>query len=402
MVATGCSSSSSGGDTPQASSTAKDATLLGPVSAAKGAPVKVGLITDGKSAIADTSIESTVADATAKYLNEHKAGIGGRPIQLDECLTNNDPSKAVDCANQLIKDKVVAVLIGSSAVGDSVWAPLHTAKIPTMYLGTTSPAAVTDTQSTFALSDPLGALIGSIRVAQKAGLKTVTAVVIDVPAAVSGFQSPDLLAAFKKADVKLKLVAVPPGTADMTPQLRSLAGAKAGVVEVVGNDTFCISAFNGLRAVNFTGPMTAIAACLSDATRKAVPGDVLKRIAVSAYSPVDNDNPSTQFFGAVTRAYGNDIDTENPTGMNTFVLLNTFQAAVGGITGDITPATVIKTIKSAPEKEMPGSGGQKFRCNGKAYPNMPAVCVRGGLFANLNEKGKPASYLVTGASPIES
>jgi branched-chain amino acid transport system substrate-binding protein len=44
---------------------------------------------------------------------------------------------------------------------------------------------------------------------------------------------------------------------------------------VIGSDSFCIAALNGLHTVGFTGPVTAIAQCITDATRKSVPGSVL-------------------------------------------------------------------------------------------------------------------------------
>ena len=42
-----------------------------------------------------------------------------------------------------------------------------------------------------------------------------------------------------------------------------------GVVHVVGNDSFCIAAFNGLRTAGFEGQVVAIPQCFSDATRTA-------------------------------------------------------------------------------------------------------------------------------------
>jgi len=75
-------------------------------------------------------------------------------------------------------------------------------------------------------------------------------------------------------------------------------------------------------------------------------------------------------------------------------------AALEGITGDITPATVIETIKAMPEMELPGSGGLRFRCNGTALEFAPAVCTRGVLYTTLDANGDPTTYEQVGNTPI--
>ena len=104
---------------------------LGTKNPAKGTPVKIGFITDGKGSATDNSIESAVADAAVKWINQYRNGIGGHPIELDTCVTGADPSKSVDCANQMIQDNVAAVLFGSNQFTLNSWKPLHDAGIPT-------------------------------------------------------------------------------------------------------------------------------------------------------------------------------------------------------------------------------------------------------------------------------
>ncbi|WP_248815848.1 ABC transporter substrate-binding protein [Frankia sp. AgPm24] len=404
-VAAGCGSSGSdggGADASTSASASRSASLLGPVAKASGAPVKIGVISDGKGAASDTSVELRVASASVRYFNAHKSGIGGRPIQLWTCVTANEASKGTDCANQAIEQKVVAVLVGASSVSNAVWASLHAAKIPVLYFSTTDTEQLKDSQSTFSLGDPVGFISsGILPLAQKAGTRTLTGIIIDVPPALTSFQG-ESAEVLRKAGMTLKLIPIPLGTADMTPQLQGLSGSAPGVVEVVGNDAFCISAFNALRTAGFTGPIFAVSQCISDATRKAVPADVLRRVTVVAVSPVNNDNPSTRLYEAVVDAYGSDIKTDDSSGLNMFAQFSAFQTALADIRGDITPATVTAAFKSMPEKEIPGAGGLRFRCNGKAYPATPAVCVRGGLTAQLDGKGNPASYQVVGYSPIPS
>ena len=60
---------------------------------AKGTPVKIGVISNGKTPTIDNSHETPVAEATAKWINEYQGGIGGHPIQLVICNDGNEPGQ---------------------------------------------------------------------------------------------------------------------------------------------------------------------------------------------------------------------------------------------------------------------------------------------------------------------
>nr|WP_307874655.1 ABC transporter substrate-binding protein [Frankia nepalensis] len=393
-----CGSDGDSNGSVSAASASAAASILGPSAPATGAPVKIGIVSEGKSAVSDMSAQNTVADATAKWLNEHRTGIAGRPIELIKCDALGDPGKATDCGNQLVEAGVVAAVFGESAVMQDAWRPLHEAGIPVMLYGTTEPALLADKDSTFILSDPSAGPIGlPISVAKDKGYKKVTSIVIDVPAAL-GLETTVAPAKYKEAGLEHQLVRIPPGTADMTPQLGPVVADDPGMVFVLGNDSFCISAFNGLRAVGYTGQVTSIAQCITDATRTAVPGDVLNGMEITASAPIGTDNPSTQLYQAVVDTYSKGVDTSQIGGMSMFTALAGFQVAVAKISGEITPATIISAVRAMPEAELPGSGGLKFQCDGKASPLSSAICGHGSLAATLDANGQPRSYEVVDAT----
>lgn len=398
LVACGGSSDGSGTTPAATSADASADALLGPVNQAKGTPVKIGMISDGKGSVTDLSFESTVADVTVKYLNDRKGGLAGHPIQLVKCDTLADPSKGTDCANRMVEDNVDAVVVGSTSVSDSMWPPLHEAHIPVLFGGANAASILTDKDSSFVLADALFGLVTlPIQLAKEHKVDTVSAVAIDVPAVMSIYQTV-APAVFKAAGIKLDVVAVPPGTADMTPQMQRIASGSPRVVQVIGSDAFCIAAFNGLHQVGFTGPVTAISQCVTDATRKAVPGSVLKGITVTATAPIGTDNPSTRLFTAVVNAYGkgSGVEVNRQGSLSMFTVVAALQAATTGLTGDVTPASIATAIKSMPQKPLPGADPMSFQCGGKASPQTPAVCVRGGLVTDLDSKGEPTTYRAVG------
>jgi branched-chain amino acid transport system substrate-binding protein len=76
--------------------------------------------------------------------------------------------------------------------------------------------------------------------------------------------------------------------------------------------------------------------------------------------------------------------------------------SLGEISGEITPQTVVETIKSMPEAELPGGGGVTYQCGGSVDPELPAVCTNESLRAQLDAEGQPTSYEVVDSSELLS
>ncbi len=86
------------------------------------------------------------------------------------------------------------------------------------------------------------------------------------------------------------------------------------MVQVVGNDAFCIAAFNGLNAVGYEGAVTSITQCITDATREAVAGDVLDGTFVTSTIALGaTDDPTFEMYEAVMEAFGQDVEDVNRT-----------------------------------------------------------------------------------------
>ena len=371
--------------------------VLGTKQTAKGTPVKIGLITDGKTSGSDNTIETPVAEATVEWINQYRNGVGGHPIDLDICVANAEAAKAVDCANQMIRDKVAAVVFGANAQAQASWEPLRAAGIPTFAFAFGNQAALQDPTSTFVFGSGTNIYtilnIGAAK-SMKPKAKKLSAVVIDVPAATDFWKTlaPGI---FKEAGLELELVTVPLGTADMTAQMQKLvANNPNGVVQVVGNDAFCIAAFNGLRTAGFKGQVTAITQCLSDATRTAVPTDFLEGIKIFSTGPLENPkDPSIKQYYAVLDKFGAaDVDKTRTTGMSMFQGMSGLNVATQNLKGEATPASIIAAAKSMPWSVVPGTGGLHAQCGANVLEGNPAVCMPGGLLATLGADGKVTKY----------
>jgi len=394
LAATACGGDDDSTSGDDASTGENAANLLGPEDQASGEPVRIGMVSDGATANFDNTDELRAAQAAAEYWNTHHAGIAGRPIEVVTCETGGDPAGGTDCGNQMVEDDVVAVALSQSAVTESVWEPIHEAGIPFMLLQAAGEDLASDDQSTYLMFNPTSTLFGiPVAVAENEEADKIDFVTIDVPVALTQFESvgPALL---ENAGLDYDLVRIPPGTADMTSQMGNVADGGAGVAHVIGNDAFCIAAFQGLAAVGFEGQITSISQCITDATREAVPGDQLEGISLTATMALGDDSQEAyQRYLAVMDAFGDDVtDVENATALGGYTVMASLAASLQGVEGDITAETANAAIKAMPEADYPGADGLTFQCGGSAYDPLPSVCTNQSLRATLDAEGQPASY----------
>jgi len=399
----GSDDDSSTATTEGTGTTASAADLLGPADQASGEPVKIGMVSDGATQAYDNTDELRAAQATAKYWNEHKGGVGGRPIEVVTCETHGDPAGATDCGNQFVEKGVVAVTLSNSAVADSVWPPLHDAGIPAFFFQYNGGDVLNDAKASFVMQNPLATLFGvPISAAHAVDADRIDFIIIDIPIALTAFESGDAKKILDKAGLDYDLIKIPIGTADMTAQMQQVVNNGAGAVQIIGNDAFCIAAINGLAAVGFDGAIATVVQCITDATRQGVPNGGLKGVSISATQAVgDQSDTAYQRYLAVMSTYGQDVeDVPSAITMGGYTAMASLAASLGGISGDITPTSVAETIRSMQEADFPGADGITFKCGGSAYPPQPAVCTNESLRATLNADGQPDKYELVDSTDI--
>lgn len=388
------SSSGGGGAT-----TTAGASALGTPNPASGTPIKIGFVSDGKSANVDNSAEVPSAQATVKWINEYQGGLAGHPIELVTCETQAEQAKGTECAQKMIQANVAAVVFNQLAVGQQVWEPLRDAGIPTMITSAQDPVPL-DTKSTFVLIDSLGTAQIPLGMAKEANAKRAVVVIMDVPGAKETFQR---LAGpgFAEAGIAYETIGVAPGTADMTADLGKLATDGTGVVYVAGTDAFCIAAFDALHQTGYKGKVGAYNACISDALRQQAPPEILNGLVVNASAPIGVNDPSMQTMYAVMKKYGTSIPVEQPEVAGSFQAVTALKDGIEGIdANNVTRESIISTIKAMPSRDLQAAAGLQYRCNGKASNQYPAVCTRGVLVTTLDAKGNPSAYKIVGSSPI--
>lgn len=393
MTACGSSDSDEGSDETLSES---ESTLLGTPNEATGEPIIIGVISEGKGQAVDQSDEYRGAEAAAAYANEYLGGINGHKIEVKVCEVRQDPAMAKDCANQMVSAGASAVIEGTLAEVDQTVAVLSPAGIPiTAASGSTEVAL--SSPNYFSLFNGLSYFGVPAADAGEQGIEKAVMVVIGVPGAEGPARAVGT-ALYANAGVELSVTAVPPGTADMTPQITAASADNPGLYHVFGNESFCTPAIQAIKAVDPDAAITVISQCLSDAGAKSIPGGY-EGVRVVTTSDLDPENDETKLFSAILKKYGDGAKESVITASGyspTLGLINALNAAE--IT-DITAAGVVAALKAAPPTTYPLAAGAQFQCDGKQMAASPNVCSAAGILATATADGQLEDYELIESDP---
>ena len=370
---------------------------LGTPKKATGSLVTLGFVSDGKSDTIDASADINGAQAAVSYANNYLGGLAGHKIALNVCETHQTPSGATDCATNMVQAKVPIVLSGVSGQAGAIYQGIKDAGVPFLQYGAldqgilAGPAA-----SVFVLTNSIAtAIAGPAGIAKDAGVKKAGILVIDVPSA-SGAAKQAAPIFYKNAGVTPDIIVVPPGQADMTPQVQAGISGGDGAFALFGSPPFCTSAIKALTTVGFKGPVTAIEQCVDQTSAKATNGGYK---GVNVLTSRNSTNKEYAQYLAVMRKYAKGVDTGGvaPGGYTAVLAL---VRALPNLTGDVTAQTISAGMAAAPPTPLPLGGGIMFQCNGKQVSLAPPICTTQVLKAKYTAKAIPVGFKVFDTSSL--
>jgi branched-chain amino acid transport system substrate-binding protein len=376
---------------------ADTAKVFGAADKATGTPVLIGMISDGKGTSVDQTGEITGAQAAVGYANDYLGGINGHPIQLKVCSTQGVAAQATDCANQMVSAKVSAVIGGTLAEADQAITVLSAAKIPEFFSQASSALALT-TPGVYSMTNAINYFSTPAAFAKQQGLKRATEVVIDVPGA-SGPAKQIGSLLFGNAGVDYNVVAIAPGTADMTPQIQANQSKNPQMYTLLGDVTFCTSAIKALRTLAVNATIVAAETCVNSSASASIPGGYqgVKVVSTLEFNPADNEY---KIFKSALDKYGKGTQPGSIPGIGYAVALSLVRVLDAAKVSDTSPAGLLAAVKSAPPVRYPLNGGATFQCNGKAVPLSANICSANGLLADAATDGTLSNYQVVKAGDL--
>ena len=383
----GGSSSTNSGTTTGSGSAAADP--LGTPNKATGTPVTIGYLAEGQAESVDTTGEIKGAQAAAAYVNDYLGGIAGHPITLKTCETQLSPAKATDCSQQMVSANAAAVGEGSLGEADQSIDVLAPAKIPVISAAVSTQKALT-TPGVFVLTNSLSYFGTPIADAAKAGVKKLDLMVINVPAAAGPAQQlAPLLGA--NAGVQVKVVTVPTGSADMSPQVAAALKDNPDGFFMLGDPTFCTSALKAIKTLAPTKKVWGIDRCIGAAGGASIPGGYEGVRIVSAVA-LDTTTPDGKIYAAALSKYGKGAKVESQSAIGYTTLLGMATALNAAKITDVTAAGITAGMKAMPQSPLPLSAGGTFQCDGKQLGIVPNVCSSAGIISTADKDGKLATY----------
>jgi len=374
---------------------------LGPKNKATGTPVKIGLITEGGSEGLGTQSALTKqgAEIAVRYVNDYLGGIAGRRVELFVCGNQSTPAGGTDCANQMVEQKVVAVVLPFTGQGAAQVPIITGAGIPYVTGSGASTAELT-TPGAFALTGGYPAVLaGEAAHAKEMGLKKVVQIVTDVPAATQGAKALGGIV-FKNVGVGYDVVPAPPGTPDLTPQLQAAIDSGADALAMTGDVTFCTSFLKAYKTLGLTVPKYLIATCVDPTIIKSL-GAELKGSYMATPSPPKKDADAALYAAMMKKYAKGKVDPDPSVSTNVAAgvsaVLN-FMNAMKGFQGEVTAAAVMNRFKTVKDVPLWRGGGLTYTCDGTAIPLLPNVCSSGIYMGTLDAKGQvrnPKPYDIT-------
>jgi len=266
-----------------------------------GDPVKVMVIYEKSAGAANPEIPDGVK-AAAKAFNKQD-GIGGRPVKVLECDTNNDPNTAAECGRTAVDEGVVA-LIGVLTPHSASFMPLmEENKIPSLGVVVAGASDFTSPAS-FPITGGLPATAGDLpRFLADDGAESISIARIDLAAAA-------IIPTFAETTLGLvdqainQDVPVPQGAPDMSSYAQAaLANGTDGiVVALTGQDSV-----NFVQAARQSDPDVKIAVVSTEpgAFRDALGNDAAGIIQSLAFlPPLSVKTPEGTRFLKETKAAG--------------------------------------------------------------------------------------------------
>jgi branched-chain amino acid transport system substrate-binding protein len=403
LVLSACSSGGASSSTQSSSSSSADS-VLGPVKAATGTPLTLGYITDGKSAAIDFTALQQTAQAAVQYVNERLGGVAGHPINLKICETQQVPSRAIDCANQMIQAKVPVVLNDVTGEGTYLVPPLVKAGIPYVTFEGSAPEELT-TKNAYSLTGSVATLLGGIAgYAKQSGVKKMAILAFNVPSIIAAVNSLGKLV-FGNAGIALQVIPVTPGSPDLNPQMEQVISGNADAFLGIADSTVCAGILKAAKSLNYTGKEFLNSECIAKSAASAIPGGY-RGVTISATTKQQAGDKDYDLYAAVLNHYSPKTASANLTNIGAVLgygaVLGFARAmTAGGVTsGDVTASVVTAAMPKAKNVVQPVGGNVTFTCDGTAVPGLTGICGVGAQITTLTQDGAPTTYTTIDPSTL--
>jgi branched-chain amino acid transport system substrate-binding protein len=328
-----------------------------------------------RDATSSTTPARNGALAAVKTINR-SGGIGGRPIQLTECLTDQTPERGKACMDQAAATKPTAVLAVQPGTAADSLASLAPAGVPYVAQSCNTNSTLSGQFATFCFgSDFVGLFSSSASYLKTLGtVKRAALAYVNVPAATSGVKA-YAVPIFQRAGITAVEVPIPETTTDassvITPAFQTPPDALVGLMA----GPACISTMQA-RAPLGGKPFVLPSMCTDHDVLNDTGTGAKGTLFVRQTLAMDRKNPDVKTYRKAMARYAHETDADDVYAQAGFAAVMNLASALrlvpAGTTVDAASTTAaLKTAKAVP---LFLGGRATYTCDGTALAGLPSLC----------------------------
>jgi len=353
---------------------------------ATGEPLKIGMINQENTPLGSFPEIRLGAEAAVKFVNEELGGVGGRPIELDSCITTFSVEKSRSCAQEMVEKQVVAVVGGIDITSMGSIPVLEQNEIP--YVGGI-PINFDEMRSpiSFQFSGGVpGAFAAfSYDAATRLHAKKVAVTYADY-ASIKAAGVDDGVAILKKLGVPDVVdIPFPITTTDFLPVLTKANEGDPDAIFLGAADTACAPAMKIAAELHIKAKIYLVGSCAAPNIPDQIGEAAVDGRLFNIEGPKGSNDPEANLYFDAVAKYG---DPQLPAASAATISFRSFMNLYGVMSelgpDHVTKASIIDRFRQA--KDHPSFTGHNYTCDGKQIPDLPAMCAPQQIIVERRDK----------------
>ncbi|MBS1844670.1 MAG: ABC transporter substrate-binding protein [Actinobacteria bacterium] len=354
-----------GGEETTASSTS----VLGTSDPAKGKPIVFGMLNLENGPVTFPQIREG-AEAAADYINEYKGGIQGRPIEIDDCPTDGQPSTSTNCANQIV-EKNPLLILGGGDTGSTGSLPVYE-RAGLAYIGGAplAPAETNAKNGAIFISLSIGGNAAAAAYAHDE-LGAETGAVMQVADTPGKFSGNIIKETMEGAGMEVHMVSVPPTASDLSSAAAEAVSSSPDVI-YINIPQNCAAVLKALESVGNTATLVGLSLCASPESIKAAGASAEGLYYSEPFESLESGSEEAQITMTALDEFKPSASPDALAVAGFGSVMNIWEKMSEAPAADLEdPSKILALFKEG--KENPNWMAHPYTCNGKAVLQA-AVC----------------------------